>query len=111
MNKKAPKRSSKPRLQDLLNPENIIEVPQPAPGSYDPNRPVSKNTLLLHQVRHFQLLEQTLPMSFRSGHVHQAIVTEGNAAEYLQKMTAKLHSKKPKPSRAMPATPSRRTNE
>jgi hypothetical protein len=69
----------------------VVEVPKPAEGSYDPTRPLSKNTLLQHQVRHFQLLEQTLPRDRRSGHDHTKIVTEGDAAEYLRKMTALLH--------------------
>jgi hypothetical protein len=70
---------------------NVIVVPKPAPGSYDPNRPLSKNTLLLHQVRHFQEVEQRLPEEEQTGHAPESITTEGQAAEYLRKMTAKLH--------------------
>jgi len=77
----------------------MVEVPKPAEGSYDPTRPLSKNTLLQHQVRHFQLLEQTLPRHRRSGHDHQRIVTEGDAAEYLRKMTVMLHPKEAAPAK------------
>jgi hypothetical protein len=40
---------------------NIIRVPKPNPKSYNPDRPLEKNTLLLNQIRHFLELEKTLP--------------------------------------------------
>jgi hypothetical protein len=84
----------------------MVEVPRPAEGSYDPTRPLSKNTFLRHQDRHFQLLEQTLPQHRRPGHDHQGIVTAGDAAEYLRKMTALLHPQEAAP--AISAAPSGR---
>jgi hypothetical protein len=53
-------------------------MPQPEPNSYDPNRPLIRNTLLLHQVMHFQKVEREA-------------MTEGQASEYIQRMTARLH--------------------
>lgn len=93
MAKKSVNKSSKPLKKPKKSPaaSNVIEVPKPAPGSYDPSRPLSKNTLLLHQVRHFQQVEQSLPESERTGHDPASITTEGQAADYLRKMTAKLH--------------------
>lgn len=58
--------------------KKLIEVTRPAPGSFNPHRPLSKNTLLLHQVKHFQEIER-------------ANMTEGQAAEYIRRMTAQLH--------------------
>ena len=108
--KKSPKRTAQKSAQPDT-PNNLVEVPQPAPGSYNPNRPLSKNTLLLHQVRHFQLLEQTLPKNRRSGHDHQTIVTEGDAAEYLRKMTARLHPQGAAPVKVSSAPSTRGSNE
>ena len=58
--------------------KRIIEVPRPAQGSFNPYRPLIKNTLLLHQVKHFQEIER-------------ASMTESQAAEYIRRMTAQLH--------------------
>ena len=104
--KPAAKKSAKPRV-----PRNIVEVPQPAPGSYNPDRLLSKNTLLLHQVQHFQQVEQTLPEDRRSGHDPKSIVTEGHAAEYLRKMTAILHPQEAAPARVLRAPFTRGSNE
>lgn len=68
----------------------VIRVPKPA-GEYNPNRPLSKNTLLLSQVKHFYQAEQELPVEERTGISPEAILTEGQAAEYIRKVTAKLH--------------------
>jgi hypothetical protein len=57
--------------------KRIIEVPHPAAGSFNPDRPLSKNTLLLNQVKHFQQIER-----------HH--MTEGQASEYIQRVTQML---------------------
>jgi hypothetical protein len=110
MTKKAADKSSR-RAAPEAAPSDLpimVQVPKPADGSYDRNRPLSKNTLLQHQVRHFQLLEQTLPRHHRSGHDHQSIVTEGDAAEYLRKMTTLLHPQEATPAKVSPAPSGRR---
>jgi hypothetical protein len=114
MTKKTAKKSSKPAAKKSAKPrapKNLVEVPQPAPGSYNPNRLLSKNTLLLHQVQHFQQVEQTLPQNRRSGHNPKSIVTEGHAAEYLRKMTAILHPQKAAPVQVSSAPATRGSNE
>jgi hypothetical protein len=58
--------------------KRIIEVPHPEADSFNPDRPLIKNTLLLHQVKHFQQIERSR-------------MTEGQASDYIQRMTALLH--------------------
>jgi hypothetical protein len=113
MTKKAANKSSRRAASEAAPADlpTIVEVPKPAEGSYDPTRPLSKNTLLQHQVRHFQLLEQTLPRHRRSGHDYQSIVTEGDAAEYLRKMTAILHPREAAPAKVSAAPSGRGKNE
>lgn len=62
----------------MARTKRIIQVPQPARGSYNPNRPLIKNSLLLNQVAHFQQVERES-------------MTEGEASQYIQRMTARLH--------------------
>ena len=58
--------------------KRVVSVPHPAPGSFNQDRPLLQNTLLLNQVKHFQEIERSL-------------MTEGQAAEYIHRMTARLH--------------------
>jgi hypothetical protein len=60
--------------------KKIVSLPDVEAGSYDPTRPLTKNTLLLNQVMHFQKIEREQ-------------MNEGQAAEYIQRMTAILHPK------------------
>ncbi len=78
--------------------KNVVVVPRPARGSYNPDRPLKKNTLLLNQVRHFQEVEKKLPVEQRTGHNLKKIRTEAHAAEYIRKMTARLHPQGAEPS-------------
>ena len=66
-------------------------MPQPAPGSYNPNRPLAKNTLLQYQVKHYSKVEQKLPPEQRTGVDPAVLKTEGEASEYIRKITAALH--------------------
>jgi len=78
----------------MATPSNSIRVPQPARSSYNPNRPLSKNTLLLNQVQHFREVEKALPIDQQTGmDVDSKIAswTEAHASEYVKKMTAILH--------------------
>ncbi|MBV8847901.1 MAG: hypothetical protein JO307_34235 [Bryobacterales bacterium] len=72
-------------------PSNVIRVPRAPKTSYNPQRPLVKNTLLLNQVRHFREVEKTLPPEMRSGIDFESIKTEGDAAEYVRRITAVLH--------------------
>jgi len=69
----------------------VIRVPKPARTFYQPHRPLSKNTLLQSQVKHFRELEKDLPPELQTGVLLEAVETEGQAAEYIRRMTQKLH--------------------
>jgi hypothetical protein len=58
--------------------KRIVEVPKPDAGSFNKDRPLVKNTLLLNQVMHFQEVERIR-------------MTEGDASKYIQHMTKLLH--------------------
>jgi len=66
-----------------------IPVPRPAKGSFNKERPVSE--LLRWQLRHMHEVEKKLPHYDRSHTNVEKIKTEGEAAQYLKKVTAKLH--------------------
>lgn len=70
---------------------NVIKVPKAPRSSFNMHRPLSKNTLLENQVRHFKELEAKLPADLHIGIPHETIQTEAQAGEYIQKMTALLH--------------------
>jgi len=70
----------------------VIRVPRPNRGkSYQPHRPVAKNTLLLNQVKHFKELEKGLAAQHQTGIAPEEILTEGQAADYIKRMTLKMH--------------------
>ncbi len=75
----------------MATPTHVIRVPRPEPGAFNPHRPLKKNALLLHQVRHFKKIERRLPKHQKTGIPLGAIRTEAQAAEYLRKMMAVLH--------------------
>jgi hypothetical protein len=75
----------------------VIRVPKPARSSYQPNRPFAKNTLLQNHVKHFRELEKQLPPEQQTGIPVDAIETEGQAADYIRRMTGKLHRPPAKP--------------
>jgi hypothetical protein len=68
----------------------VIRVPKPARSSYQPHRPLSKNTLLQNQVKHFRELEKDLLPEDQTGIPLESIETEGHAAEYIRRMTERL---------------------
>jgi hypothetical protein len=81
-----------------MSPENnvqVIVVPKPA-GKLNKDRPI--NTLLEHQVRRLQEIEQAHVPAHRTGMaVDPKHMTEGQAAEYIRRMTTKLQELGPKP--------------
>jgi hypothetical protein len=70
---------------------NFIQVPRPSRTAYNPNRPLEKNTLIQSQVLHFQEAEKNLPESLRTGFDLAKIATEGQAADYIRKVTRAIH--------------------
>jgi len=68
----------------------VIRVPKPARSSYQPHRSLSKNSLLQSQVKHFRELEKDFPAEQQTGIPIDSITTEGQAAEYIRRMTVRL---------------------
>lgn len=77
----------------MATPSPVIRVPKPQRASFNPNRPLVKNTLLLNQVQHFRRLEQELPPERQTGVDFNSIQTEGQAGDYIRKMTAILRTR------------------
>jgi hypothetical protein len=67
----------------------VIKVPQPPKSAFNKNRPVS--ALLKNQILHLHEVERKFPPAQHSGIYINAIKTEGEAAAYIQKVTARLH--------------------
>jgi len=63
----------------------VIQVPKPPKSAWNPNRPLS--TLLQSQIEHLYEAEKRLPHRYKSQIYTNAITTEGEAAEYIQKVT------------------------
>jgi hypothetical protein len=75
----------------MATPANVIRVPKPRASSFNKNRPLVKDGLLEHQVKHFLEVEKKLPAEQQTGTDPAKILTEGQAAEYIRKITATLH--------------------
>jgi hypothetical protein len=70
---------------------NVIPVPKPSQAAYNPGRPLEKNTLVQALVQHFKAADANLPESFRTGMDTTKIATEGEASEYIRKVTRAIH--------------------
>jgi hypothetical protein len=70
---------------------NHVRVPKPSSKSFDKNRPIAKNALLENQVKHFHELEISLLKQLQTGIRFEEVRTEGDAAEYIRRITAILH--------------------
>lgn len=77
----------------MAKSSNTIHVPKPSVRSFNPERPLAKNSLLSSQVKHFLEVEKTFAPEKRTGIDPASITTEGRAAEYIRKMTDILHPK------------------
>jgi len=75
----------------MAKPSNVIRIPKPSPRSFDMERALAKNSLLMNQVKHLLKLEEALLPEKRTGTDPESITTEGRAAEYIRKMTDILH--------------------
>ena len=67
----------------------MIDVPEVEPEAYNPDRPISG--LIHSQLVHLSAAEQHLPRAKRTGINIAMLHTEGEAAGYIQKVTAMLH--------------------
>jgi len=86
--KPAPKAPANPPEQGT--PE-IIHVPLPPKRAFNPDRPLAGNSLLQAQVQHFHEIDAQLPDQHKMGIAPHQIRTEGEASEYIRKITARLH--------------------
>ena len=75
----------------MATPSNVVNVPKPDAKSFNKHRLLEKNTLIKNQVAHFREIEKTLPPEQQSGMNFDEIKTEGQAAEYIGKLTKFLH--------------------
>jgi len=88
-----------------------IRVPKPPKSALNKDRPIS--SLLKTQIRHLQEAEFRLPARAQTNIYINAIKTEGEAADYIRRVTANLHAehgtqpagaapvKKPKPGKRL----------
>ena len=67
----------------------LIPVPKPPKSAMDRNRPVSK--LLQNQMEHLQWAEFRLPIKQQTNIYINAIKTEGEAADYIRRVTQAIH--------------------
>ena len=67
----------------------LIPVPKPPKSAMNPDRPVSK--LLRNQMEHLQRAEFRLPIKQQTNIYINAIKTEGEAADYIQRVTQAIH--------------------
>jgi|HubBroStandDraft_5_1064220.scaffolds.fasta_scaffold1572527_1 hypothetical protein len=75
----------------MATPANVIQVPRPAPGSFNQDRPAGK--LLISQtqhirealIKHLEEVARVLAVDIRS------LRTEGEVSDYVRQATAILH--------------------
>lgn len=67
----------------------IINVPKPPKNAFNKNRKLS--TLLAWQLEHVQEAEFRLPVGHTTDVYVNAIQTEGEAADYIRRVTEKVH--------------------
>jgi hypothetical protein len=68
---------------------SVIKVPRPPKSAFNTNRRVS--ALLKNQMEHMQTAEFRLPARQQTNIYINKIKTEGEAAEYIRQVTARLH--------------------
>ncbi len=73
---------------DSTGAVHSVAVPQPS-GTINPARPISG--LVQDQITHLHKVELTLPPDQQTGVDVHSIHTEGQASDYIQQMTARLH--------------------
>lgn len=75
----------------MSTPARVIPVPKPSGTAYNPNRPLSKNTLIQAQLKHFADVEKHLPVELQTGIDVRTIQTEGEASAYIRQVTRAIH--------------------
>jgi hypothetical protein len=82
---------------------NLVSVPKPSRAAYNPNRPLQKNQLIQAQVKHFQEADRQLPPELQTGIDVTAIKTEGEASQYIRKVTRAIHKAGERPQKVQKA--------
>lgn len=93
----------------MKTPRKVIRVPKPAPGSYNPHRPIS--SLVKHQIFHLKHAESRLPKRHQTKIDVHSIETEGQASHYIHQVTKKLHPQGTKKSKQRPTMKTRRKGQ
>jgi hypothetical protein len=75
----------------MATPAQIIRVPKPGRSAYNPERALGSNALVAAQVRHFVHAESKLPPELKTGIDPASVKTEGEAADYIRKVTEAIH--------------------
>jgi hypothetical protein len=75
----------------MPTPDNIIHLPKLNAKAYDPDRPLSRNLLIQAQVRHFAEANKQLPDELKVRTPILLIRTEGQASQYIRKVTEAIH--------------------
>lgn len=69
----------------------IIPVPKPGRAAYNPKRPLRSNALVAAAVEHFAEADRKLPAELQTRVDPGSIKTEGDAADYIRKVTEAIH--------------------
>ena len=75
----------------MATPSNVIVIPRASRKAFNKNRPIS--TLIQTQIRHLHEVEMALPPEQQTGIDISLIKTEGEASDYIRRMTSILHPK------------------
>ena len=70
---------------------NVIRLKKASRKAFNPNRPLERNLLVTAQVRHFKEADEHLPPEWQTGVDVASIKTEGEAADYIRKVTRAIH--------------------
>lgn len=83
----------------MATPSNVIQVPEPEPGSYNPNRPAGK--LLQAQALHLRetLIKHLADLAAVLAIDPKTLKTEGDVSAYAKRATAILHTRAARPVR------------
>lgn len=91
--KNAPRKTAgKPRTGQNASEANVVRIKGFRKRQFNSDRPVKANSLLLNQLKHFQEMEQRYPEHLRTGTAVDEIKTEGQAGEYIRRVTLLIQS-------------------
>lgn len=82
----------------------IVTIPEPGRAAYHPERPLTRNPLIAAQVKHFEEAEKNLPPELQTGIDVNSIRTEGQASDYVRRVTEAIHKSGGRVARVRKAT-------